>query len=170
MSETIADIAAKSRSVDDFIDTICHRVKIRKPSKSSYWAVVVECVYNEIRRLACRNQPGDAAAMREAVGRAIRMVEDCVNNSGESALFYATCLLSVNDILRPALSAQPRQCDVGTAEEQNERYKLYCADHRDTDGGPGAHCMKCPLNDRKNSLVMCQFLWAQMTYEKGGAK
>lgn len=41
---------------------------------------------------------------------------------------YCTCLrdsfLEIERIVAAALSAPPRQCDVGTPEEQEKRYKL----------------------------------------------
>lgn len=111
----------------------------------------------------------EMAAMREAVKSVAAWLLERFGNPADpdhdkAEEFYI--------LTTGVLAAPPRNCDVGTAEEQNERYKIYCANHRDNDNGPGAYCMKCPLNDRKNSLVMCQFLWAQMPYEaqEGGAE
>ena len=55
-----------------------------------------------------------------------------------------------------------RNCDVGTAEEQSERYEKFCYAHRSREKG----CGDCPLCD----IVCCGFAWLQMPYEEGGAK
>ena len=48
-----------------------------------------------------------------------------------------------------------RNCDVGTAEEQAERWQDYCDDVTRGDCPPTS-CRGCP------------FYWAQMPYERGG--
>ena len=55
------------------------------------------------------------------------------------------------------LSTPPRNCDVGTAEEQSERYEKFCYTHRSREKG----CGDCPLCD----IVCCGFAWLQMPYE-----
>ena len=70
--------------------------------------------------------------------------------------------------IRAALAAPPRNCDVGTAEEQGERQKAYCRKHFTPDK-LGGNCRKCPLKNRRG--WSCQLAWAQMPYaEEGGAK
>ena len=61
---------------------------------------------------------------------------------------------------RAALAAPPRNCDVGTAEEQAKRYCDYC-DKR--------LCSECPCCG-KVLYGKCEFAWAQMPYNEGGAK
>ena len=60
-----------------------------------------------------------------------------------------------------------RNCDVGTAEEQAERYGRYC----DKFTSDGMHCETCPCCG-KIPFGKCEFAWAQMPYEaeEGGAK
>jgi hypothetical protein len=65
-------------------------------------------------------------------------------------------------IIEAALSAPPRNCDVGTAEEQAERQKAYCRKHFTPDQ-LGGNCRQCPLKDRRG--WSCQLAWAQMPYE-----
>ena len=59
--------------------------------------------------------------------------------------------------VKHALSAPPRNCDVGTAEEQSERYEKFCYAHRSREKG----CGDCPLCD----IPCCEFAWLQMPYE-----
>lgn len=58
------------------------------------------------------------------------------------------------------LHAPPRNCDVGTAEEQAQRLHRFCIRQ---------DCATCPCNIGKAD-GRCEFAWAQMPYEEGGAK
>ena len=66
----------------------------------------------------------------------------------------------LKEVCDAALYAPPRQCDVGTAEEQYRRWIQFCEQrlHR---------CDKCPCNSPEG----CTFVFQNMTYEakKGGA-
>ena len=94
---------------------------------------------------------GNAAAMREA----LETISKCDTSKEEDCYtLYRVC--------EAALSALPRNCDIGTAEEQSERYEKFCYAHRSREKG----CGGCPLCD----IVCCGFAWLQMPYEEGGAK
>ena len=67
-----------------------------------------------------------------------------------------------------ALSAPARNCDVGTAEDQTERFKQLCRKYR-RGPGPRANCKGCPIS-HESQHVGCTFAWAQMPYEEGGVK
>ena len=72
------------------------------------------------------------------------------------------------DRIDAALSLPHRQCDMGTPEEQAERYNAFCRKHFTPDK-LGGNCRKCPLRNRRG--WSCQLAWAQMPYaEEGGAK
>lgn len=63
--------------------------------------------------------------------------------------------------MRNALSANPiRNCDVGTPEEQKERFEEFCDDEK----GDRQHCRNCRLCNAQD----CELAWAQMPYEEGG--
>lgn len=64
----------------------------------------------------------------------------------------------IKDYVRYALSEPPRNCDVGTAEEQSRRFDNYCR---------GRYCDTCPCN----AMSRCSMVWAQTPYEaqEGGA-
>lgn len=65
------------------------------------------------------------------------------------------------DILLDRLADKPlRNCDVGSAEEQDERFTEFC---NSFDG-----CVGCPFKHQKG--VSCSFLWAQMPYKEGGVE
>ena len=61
-----------------------------------------------------------------------------------------------------------RNCDVGTAEEQMERFRNFCKMDYSSEDCPD----DCPLYRKDCSTIRCPFAWAQMPYEaeEGGAK
>ena len=74
------------------------------------------------------------------------------------------CILTLDEfnntvkMCRSALSEPLRNCDVGTPEEQQERFKDFC---RREDGGT---CLCCPAA----SFEDCVLGWAQLPYESEG--
>ena len=62
---------------------------------------------------------------------------------------------SILEVISAALSAPPRNCDVGTAEEQIKRHTKWC---RSDKCSPEIPCSVCFAK------------WSQMPYEEGGAK
>lgn len=52
-------------------------------------------------------------------------------------------------------SAPPRNCDVGTVEEQSERYHAFCDSNE---------CTSCPC--KFTVRTYCALIWAQMPYEE----
>ena len=102
------------------------------------------------------NRLGNAAKMREALKN--------IAKYAKSAAWYtddAHLLGYLNQIERcaeSAISAPPRNCDVGTAEEQEVRFTKFCGRQ---------DCKRtCPFGDEYDSY-RCEFAWAQMPYEEG---
>ena len=143
---------------------------------TSMQAVTAERINGWATRLAdaCKqsvtdcNQLGNTAKMREALEKIASMGEQIDYQLGSSeetvyALKHERCLAhNISECARSALSAPPRNCDVGTAEEQSERYEKFCYAHRSREKG----CGDCPLCD----IPCCEFAWLQMPYEEGGAR
>ena len=110
-------------------------------------------------------KPGNAATMREALENIANMGEQIDYQLGSSdETVYAfrherSLAHSISECARTALSAPPRNCDVGTAEEQARRYEELCDSHT-----CGSICSGscCPLYDYDCS----PFAWAQMPYEE----
>ena len=65
--------------------------------------------------------------------------------------------ISAAERAKRALSKPRRNCDVGTAKEQSERYNNFCCDHRTYE----KCCGDCPLNGEP----CCEIAWEQMPYE-----
>ena len=57
-----------------------------------------------------------------------------------------------------------RNCDVGTAEEQEKRMNEFCSLHKHV--GSVYACENCELF----TVDRCELAWAQMPYEEGGAE
>ena len=109
-------------------------------------------------KVADCNHLGNAAKIREALEDAEKVLDDSS---------HSMCGIPphMNDLLariRAALSAPPRNCDVGTVAEQDERFDKYCYDHRSHE----ICCGKCPIFGEP----CCELAWSQMPYEEGAEK
>lgn len=78
--------------------------------------------------------------------------------------YLITSVSNIINLARGYRSIPLRNCDVGTAEEQERRYDNYCHAHINQENC----CDECPISAAK---AQCEFAWAQMPYaEKGGAE
>ena len=103
------------------------------------------------RDAACRKPVTDchglnAAAMREALEKVKRLFD--------GRLMWQPDLRKLHEAVNAALAAPPRNCDVGTAEEQYERFLKFCE---------SLNCERyCPLFKAES----CELAWAQMPYDE----
>ena len=63
----------------------------------------------------------------------------------------------------------PRNCDVGNAEEQTQRYRRFCTDHKYLGADHSYMCIgfgkgRCPFFSSRTKS-QCEFAWAQSPYE-----
>lgn len=99
--------------------------------------------------LAAPPEPiGNSAKMREA----LMSIRGIVSSYGHK--FIRTHILR---LCNSALAEPLRNCDVGTAEEQAERFMHFCIHVNKS------VCMNCPLI---GNTSLCQLQWAQMPYEE----
>ncbi len=118
--------------------------------------------------------PGNAAALREALRTLRQRFDNNVmayqdryfkfsgwhwHKKAAEAARWRDVFHELREACDAALAAPSRNCDVGTAEEQEERFDEFCSSHF-------KHCSKCPLFDK---FRFCQSAWMQMPYEKEGA-
>ena len=160
-NETLADIVAEMRDemtgthyvADGMIESL-HRAQSELRALADRLEAALKREKDEIEADALaaggiveaeRHKPGNAAAMREALKEIDRVVFDKRRHTKEE--------VEAHRLATEALTVPPRNCDVGTAEEQLFRHKEYCKRHT-TDAG----CSQCPL---VNSLD-CRFVWAQL--------
>ena len=102
---------------------------------------------------------GNAAKMREALSDACYAMFDFLKTQNGGYEEMAKAL----DKAKAALAAPPRNCDVGTDEEQLRRYEDLCDRHT---CGSMCSLTGCPMYEYDCS----PFAWGQMPYEEGGAK
>ena len=102
------------------------------------------------------NRLGNAAKMRAALANIVLTTK----KAGKSISCDVACGI-ISSTAKAAISAPPRNCDVGTVEEQIERFQRFCGT-RPCDG--------CTLKNKVNETLDCAIHWAQMPYEEGGAK
>ena len=108
-------------------------------------------------------QIGCASAMRDVLD----MIHDKVNSLDEEC---GVDPVEIRDLARAALAKPPRNCDVGTAEEQHQRFIDYC------------NACNCPMGciHRKEfigmldtqcaSMLKCYIRWSQMPCKEGSAE
>ena len=104
---------------------------------------------------------GDAAAMRDALEAARSFVVNLEIEPFSHLDEVASELLARIDA---ALAKPPRNCDVGTAEEQAKRLREFCKKHRDG----VRRCSRCPVE--RIFPKDCTLAWTQLPYEEGGAR
>jgi len=100
---------------------------------------------------------GNAAKLREALitlreNLHVEKIDGCA--CGPTYIGPTVCAFTLIDA---ALAAPPRNCDVGTAEEQTQRFDQFCHKNRTME----KCCGDCPAL----GLADCEFIWAQMPYE-----
>lgn len=109
---------------------------------------------------------GNAASMRKALEK-VRRVLHCAIVAG--ILKGDDVNDAFNEVIA-AISAPPRNCDVGTAEEQQDRFREFCRKHFDArECGLGRSVAKCPAY-RGEKIPDCSLWWAQMPYDEGSGK
>ena len=64
---------------------------------------------------------------------------------------------------RVALAAPPRNCDVGTAEEQMKRFREFCETEK-------CGRYRCRSGCKATCIDRCAVAWSQMPYEEGARK
>lgn len=110
----------------------------------------------------------NAAKMREALTRVKKMAASYINCHDDEIDRVMTDIVATCD---SALSVPLRNCEVGTEEEQSQRFEAFCSLHH-LPKGPG--CYSCPAIPPKSPQAFhrdaCRSNWSQMPYEEGGAK
>lgn len=167
--ETIEDIVAEMRlGVKDWkgerlgvFDCFADRIEAahqREREAGAEAAQVCGEIGEMIGREATReksSQVGNAAKMREALSDACYAMFNFLKmqNGGYEEMAKAL------DKAKAALAEPPRNCDVGTAEEQLNRFIAFCLSRK---------CNECPFVS--STYGECGVRWSQMPYEEGGAK
>ena len=97
---------------------------------------------------------GNAAALREAVIKALTLLNVCDWPSGVSLDGVCEVIHEIDSVL----DKPPRQCDVGTAEEQMERFREFCRQEK-------CGRYRCRSGCKAICIERCAIDWAQTPYE-----
>ena len=107
----------------------------------------------------CRKslQVGNAAKMREALEKCDALLQRITKSAFflDANMGLTIDTMNVGNAITEALSAPPRNCDVGTVEQQRERFRKFCFQRL---------CNNCPMYS-KESYSECGLMWMQMPYE-----
>ena len=114
-----------------------------------------------------RDNSGDAAKLREAIDKCVNLITEFGN--AEIVKTTLDVIIDIEAILKAALAAPPRNCDVGTPDEQMERFNRFCVSHYN---GPNGHGVipsgcDCPCQGKDGCNA---FVWEQMPYEADAQK
>lgn len=101
-------------------------------------------------------EASNVKVMREALEKARRVLH-CAIVAG---ILKGDDVNSAFNEVIAALSDTPRNCDVGTPEEQFKRFNMFCFPIK---------CHECKLYTEED-LHECIFRWLQLPYEKGDSK
>ena len=165
-AETLADIAREMREGVVVGDTeycrephliaLADRIEAAAERERAHQEAlrINECIVSrEEGASEWRKRIGNAAAMRAAFKGLLSALEAV----GFRPLVEGDPLAEAVLKARAALSVPPRNCDVGTPSEMQDRFERFCCSH--------LGCSKCPL-----PFHNCEFAWAQMPYEAAGKK
>lgn len=174
--ETIADIMAEMRTFADSMEK--HLLYDLRECATDYLRVLADRIeaadhrFREITKMIPHEEAataemetttptseessavGNASARREALEQILWCLGWMSDNAENKII--KDHLAKPIELAKSALSAPPRNCDVGTADEQVSRYNKFCMQRA---------CSECPFYVASD-LLACGVRWAQMTYEE----
>ena len=153
-NETIADILTEMREFADTDSQSIGRDVLRR--RIQHFARRIEQSVTDC------NQFGNAAAMRKAL-ESVR--NWCINRLVNAP--YQVTVEGLLSFVNVGLSAPPRNCDVGTADEQAKRFHSFCKKFQSRIQGMCSPL--CPFIDCCD-VCHCMTKWSQMPYKEGGAE
>lgn len=107
---------------------------------------------------------GNAAALRDALEEIVELAKAWATPGADAAVTLGLII----DRAKDALSAPPRNCDVGTAKEQIKRWEEFCLEHHEywkpSKGLTAIQRCNCPCHEGNGCNY---FIWAQMPYKEG---
>ena len=153
--ETVADIAKMMRRNEE----VFHHL---------YWCEYADRIEAAHKReleatRECPSQVGNAAKMREALSDACYAMFNFLKTQNGGYEEMANAL----DKAKAVLGNPPRNCDVGTSDEQAKRFHSFCKKFQSDIQGMCSS--QCPCIDCCD-MFHCLTKWSQMPYEEGGEK
>ena len=164
--ETVADIVREMRIGDLCAeDTSASRPEFINDFLASFADRIEAAWKREIKATTEKSSAvGNAGTVREVAQEMLNtsMQDITAERINRWAMRLAeACERTVTDCNH--LGNTPRNCDVGTADEQAVRFKTICYIYP-------LDCSGCPLKNIRITRNDCAIFWAQMPYGEGGAK
>lgn len=158
--KTISDIIAEKRRIAKSIRDEASNGDYWDKKKANEEAEEYEWDADDIEA-AYKRELGNAQKMREALEAVIK-VGYPHNFQREAYHIRSYCeeITTAIKMCRSALAAPPRNCDVGTAEEQAKRFYSVCKKYKLPQEDDACEA-SCPMLMSLN----CSLSWAQMPYE-----
>ena len=95
--------------------------------------------------------------IRDGLETIIKRINEAIKTN--DAQFLTGSLLHIRETAKGMLTLPRRNCDVGTAQEQEDRFCEFCVKH-----GNGEFCQQdCPCLHESES---CKQIWDQLPYEE----
>ena len=101
---------------------------------------------------------GNAAKMRDALQKCDALLKRITNSAFfiDASMGLTIDAIDVGSAITEALAEPIRNCDVGTVEQQCERFRKFCFQRL---------CENCPMYS-KESYSECGLMWSQMPYDE----
>ena len=123
-------VGEKMRSYADRIEAAAKREREAGAEAAQICGEIGEIIG---RDAACRKPVTDCHGVNAAMREALMMVKRLF----DGRLMWQPDIRKAHDAVNAALAEPPRNCDVGTAEEQAERFYAFCGYHRFQSGIKG---------------------------------
>lgn len=152
-----ADHSVHGKATVDWAESVCTRMNQEAHRR--------ELSKNTSKNGVDFGQLGNAAKLREALERLREWAALDLNENTyieQKSGNYLKLIKGVLKIANAAISAPPRNCDVGTPGEQADRMLEFC--------GRKGKCTRCEHHKVGTMFRECTLRWAQTTYKEGGAK
>lgn len=110
--------------------------------------------------------------LRAALGTLLNLAYEVQDANSEYGPKTSVPTQFVIDVAKSALAAPVKNCEVGTSDEQAERFENFCLEHIGcAEETGGRHCIGCPLEKASRHITQkCELYWAQLPYEEGETK
>lgn len=103
-------------------------------------------------------QLGNAAKLREALQKAAESAAEIMERVRHKDGLAFNTANYIAGVARTALAAPPRNCEVGTVEQQAKRFAEYCESEV-------CKRNRCKYRAKALCIERCALAWAQMLYE-----
>ena len=158
--KTADEIVAENIHLRDLVQRLAQRLQMAR--LEGFGGPEREKLLDEAREAigeTAHLRNSNAAALRKALEDTEELLEHFAK---PGTMLHSAFFLHMRDN-RAALAEPPRNCDIGETDDQQYRFERLC--------NAFPYCTGCPVYKRWGKRPKsCGIIWAQMPYEKEGAK